>query len=143
MNSFFVIGLGLLLGLLGGFLLIRKYSSMRAQALLADAWAREEKRVRREIARLSRAEVKEAVEEELVEAVHKFPFNASEARFIGHPVEYVIFDGYTACKDGQSSELSSVVFVDVVTDRRALLLDAQLVRECISGGRVHWLTYQI
>lgn len=59
-------------------------------------------------------------------------FNARDARFLGSPVDFVVFDGLDA------GEVSRVVFVEVKTGRSGLSQRERLVREAVEAGRVEW-----
>jgi predicted Holliday junction resolvase-like endonuclease len=63
-------------------------------------------------------------------AIEPLPFAASDARFLGHPVHYVVFDGHS---DG---EARSVVFVHA----GPATAEWQAVEECVAQGRVGWET---
>ena len=57
-------------------------------------------------------------------------FEAADARFLGAPVDYVVFDGLCA------GELREVVFVEVKTGRARLNANERQVELAIREGRV-------
>jgi predicted Holliday junction resolvase-like endonuclease len=59
-------------------------------------------------------------------------FNARDARFLGSPVDFVVFDGLDA------GEVARVVFVEVKSGRSGLSARERLVREAVEAGRVEW-----
>lgn len=59
-------------------------------------------------------------------------FNPREARFLGAPIDFVIFDGL---EDGH---VDQVVFVEVKTGKARLSQRERLVRDAIQDGRITW-----
>ena len=95
--------------------------------------ARYTERVRAEAIRQSRAVTTGKIAEQLVPHFPSFPFNPREARFLGSPVDFVVFDGL---EDGG---VRQVVFVEVKTGGAVLNGRERLVREAVRAGRVEWL----
>lgn len=61
-----------------------------------------------------------------------FEFNPRDARFLGSPVDLVVFDGLS---DGQ---VRSVCFVEVKSGRATLTSRERMVRDAVADGRVSW-----
>jgi predicted Holliday junction resolvase-like endonuclease len=59
-------------------------------------------------------------------------FNPRDARFLGSPVDFVVFDGLDA------GEVARVVFVEVKSGRGALSARERLVRDAVEARRVEW-----
>jgi hypothetical protein len=57
-------------------------------------------------------------------------FDPTDARFLGTPIDFVIFDGL------DEGYVRQVMFVEVKTGRASLTAREQLVREAINDGRV-------
>jgi len=57
-------------------------------------------------------------------------FDPADARFLGAPVDFVVFDGLAA------GELREVVLVEIKTGGGRLNANERAVREAIDGGRV-------
>jgi predicted Holliday junction resolvase-like endonuclease len=114
-------GLGLLLGLLLGavYVLWWKWTYTRA--------------VRRDAVQRSEAVTVGKVAEQLLPFFPEFRFNPRDARFLGSPVDLVVFDGLA---DGV---VRRVVFIEVKTRGGRLTPRERLVRDAIAGGRVEWL----
>ncbi len=70
--------------------------------------------------------------EQLVPYLPEFPFNPKDARFLGSPVDFVVFDGLD---DGQ---VRRIVFVEVKTAASDLSTRERRVRDAIRSGRVEW-----
>ncbi|MGH7673173.1 MAG: Holliday junction resolvase-like protein [Gemmatimonadales bacterium] len=72
------------------------------------------------------------VYEQLLPYLPDFPFNPKDARFIGSPVDFVVFDGLS---DGL---VSRVVFVEVKTGAAELSTRERRVRDAVQERRVEW-----
>ena len=83
--------------------------------------------------RHSRAVTTGKVAEQLAPHFPEFPLNPREARFLGSPVDYVVFDGLEA------GEVRRIVFVEVKTGGAGLSGRERLVRDAVRAKRVEWI----
>lgn len=88
--------------------------------------------VRRDAVRRSQAVTAGKVYEQLVPYLPNFPFNPRDVRFLGAPVDLVVFDGMS---DGA---VRRVVFVEVKTGTSRLTERERQVRDAIEARRVEW-----
>ena len=72
------------------------------------------------------------VHEQLVPHLPGFGFNPKDARFLGSPVDFVIFDGLSA------GQVERVVFLEVKTGNATLTVRERQVKEAVVAGRVQW-----
>jgi predicted Holliday junction resolvase-like endonuclease len=72
------------------------------------------------------------VYEQLVPYLPDFPFNPKDARFLGSPVDFVVFDGLS---DGH---ITRIVFVEVKTGVAELSTRERRVRDAVNDARVEW-----
>ena len=72
------------------------------------------------------------VHEQLVPYLPEFGFNPKDARFLGSPVDLIVFDGLA---DG---ELRRVVFLEVKTGGAALTSRERQIRGVIEAREVAW-----
>ena len=129
--------------------LLRHTAWVRAEDRL-DAWAsRQSRQVRRQELSAGRAALKDLVGADVAAANTgasddtdrgALPFLPADARFIGDPVTFVVFDGHTEVKDRAAPTLRAISFVSLAGLDRAPTAEAQLVAECLAEGHVDWLT---
>ncbi len=112
--------LGLAIGLLIGLLAFIVWRAKHAGAIRADAVAK------------SRAVTVGKVSEQLVPYLPGFGYNPKDARFLGSPVDFVVFDGL------DEGTLERVVFLEVKTGAGALTARERAVRDAIQTGRIAW-----
>lgn len=101
--------------------------------LLLIRRGRSESEIRRDAVRRSQSVVTGKVTEHLVPLLGDFPFNPKDVRFLGTPVDLIVFDGM------DDDDLLEVVFVEVKTGRSANLSTRERrIRDAIRDGRVRW-----
>lgn len=66
-----------------------------------------------------------------------FPYSPSDARFVGNPVDYIVFDGLS------EGTLRQVVLVEVKTGGSALNAAQKQIRDAALAHRVDWFEYRI
>ena len=97
-----------------------------------------EARIREDTLRRSESVVAGKATEHLAPLLPGFEFDPRDARFLGSPVDFIVFDGLS---DGDVRE---VVFVEVKTGPSAALSSRErLVREAIEDRRVSFLEIRI
>jgi predicted Holliday junction resolvase-like endonuclease len=70
-------------------------------------------------------------------------YHPNEMRFIGDPIDYVIFDGYTDAQENNQS-IREIIFVDVKRgDREKSSLIQDQIKAAIAAGKVRWETIVI
>lgn len=97
-----------------------------------------EKIIRQDAIQRSQAVTVGKVTEHIVPHLPNFNFNPKDARFIGSPVDFVVFDGLN---DEESDQVRNVVFIEVKTGVSALTKRERLVRDAIKAGRVKWVEW--
>jgi predicted Holliday junction resolvase-like endonuclease len=111
---------GALFGLVAGWGYLQIWKVRYTRSMRADAVQR------------SQAVTTGKVFEQIVPHLPDFEFNPKDARFIGSPVDFVVFDGLN---DG---EVRQVVFVEVKTGRSELTMRERRVRDAVKAGKVAW-----
>ena len=110
----------------------------------SQTWAEQESSIRKDAADRSRYVLKGKIAEHMVPMYKDvFKYDPSDARFLGAPIDYVIFDGYTAVKDGNSDEPITVVLADIKTGNAQLNRTERKIKEAVEQGRVRWETIQL
>ncbi|MGY5875514.1 MAG: Holliday junction resolvase-like protein [Candidatus Thorarchaeota archaeon] len=114
------------------------------EAEFRATWAEQEASVRKDATKRSRFVLKGKIAEHIVPLLSDvFKYNPSDARFIGAPIDYLIFDGYTAVKDGNSDQPITVVLADVKTGGAQLSKTERRIKEAVEAGRVRWETIRL
>ncbi len=114
------IALGLGVGLLLATLYLLWWKARYTRMLRLDAVQR------------SQAVTAGKVYEQLVPYLPDFPFNPKDVRFLGTPVDLVVFDGLS------QGTVRRIVFVEVKTADADLSTRERRVREAVNARRVEW-----
>ncbi|MDR6629117.1 putative Holliday junction resolvase-like endonuclease [Acinetobacter lwoffii] len=92
----------------------------------------------------SRAVLKGKMAEQLAPIMPEFQYLPSDAKFLGDPVDYVVFDGYTDFRDGEGdAEDIEVVLIDIKSGGARLTKGQQAIARAIQEGRVRFETIRI
>ena len=92
----------------------------------------------------SRAVLKGKMAEQLAPIMPEFQYLPSDAKFLGDPVDYVVFDGYTDFRDGEGdAEDIEVVLIDIKSGGARLTKGQQAIARAIQEGRVRFKTIRI
>ena len=106
------------------------------QMALADA--------RKRSVNTSRAVLKGKMAEQFAPLFPEFQYLPSDAKFLGDPVDYVVFSGYSEFREGLISEDElEVVFIDIKSGQARLTKGQQAIAQAIKAGRVRFETIRI
>lgn len=100
-------------------------------------WERSLKEIRGEAIQASRRVLTGQFSEQLAPYLPGFPFSPSEARFIGKPVDFLIFKGM------DEKQISEVVFVEVKSGNAQLNQQQMHLRRVVEEGKVFWYEYRV
>jgi len=95
--------------------------------------ARYTRALRRDAVARSEAVTTGKVSEQLLPFLPGFPFNPKDARFLGSPVDLIVFDGLA------DEDVQRVVLVEVKTGNARLTTRERLIRDAVRAGHVEWL----
>ena len=120
---------GIAIGIAVGFFLAWAYLQLwkvqYAQAIREDAVQR------------SQAITAGKVYEQLIPYLPAFPYNPKDVRFLGSPVDLVVFDGLAAgC-------VERIVFLEVKTGGAGLTQRERSVRDAIEDGSIEWAELRV
>src|SRR5712692_1713138 len=94
------------------------------------------KGIREDAIQKSQAVTLGKVTEHLVPYLPGFEFDPRDVRFLGTPIDLIVFDGLC------NGSVKRVVFVEVKTGRSSLTPRERFVREAVAANRVEWLEYR-
>ena len=107
--------------------------SEKADTLFRTWKLDEEKKIRQDAVKKSEAVTRGKVTEHLIPYFSDFEYNPKDARFLGTPVDFIVFDGLS------EGEMKKVVFIEVKSGKTDTLSKREkLVRECVDRGKVSY-----
>lgn len=94
---------------------------------------------RRQSVGQSRAVLKGKMAEQMAPLLPGFAYLPSDARFLGDPVDYVVFDGYSIVKDGGDPDAAlEVVILDIKQGKSTLTGGQRRIARAVEAGRVRF-----
>ena len=92
----------------------------------------------------SRATIKGRIAEQFAPMLPEFEYLPSDAKFLGDPIDYVIFDGYTEWRDGNlPAEQIEVILMDIKSGNARLSKGQIAIEQAVNQGRVRFETLHI
>ena len=85
----------------------------------------------------SRAVLSGQFSEQIAPYMPDFPYKPTEARFIGKPVDFVVFKGM------DEKKIDEVVFVEVKSGQSQLSKVEKTLKETIQNKKVSWSEYKV
>ncbi len=93
--------------------------------------------IREDAIKRSRAVLTGAFSEQLAPYLPDFKYSPTEVRFIGKPIDFVVFKGL------DNKEPTEVVFVEVKSGKSQLSTPERKLRDVIKNKKVSWEIYRI
>ena len=116
----------------------RRRSQARIEQLLTDH-ARSVADARRESVERSRSSLKGQIAERMAPLLPGFPYHPADARFLGDPIDYLVFDGYTAVRDDhQEGAAIEIVLLEVKEGGSTLSPIQRAVARSVEEGRIRF-----
>jgi predicted Holliday junction resolvase-like endonuclease len=98
--------------------------------------------IRKDSVNRSRSTLKGKIAEQMAPLLPEFTFNPADARFIGSPVDYIIFDGLTDVADEKKKEIR-IIFMDVKHGSGSLTRTQRVIRDAVGEKKVSWETLRV
>lgn len=144
-----IIGLSFALGaacvylLLGGSRKLRREYEYRL-AELERQHQEALKTAKRDSVTASRAVLKGKLAEQFAPVLPEFPYLPADAKFIGDPIDYIVFDGYSDYRAGTGSAADiRIVLIDIKSGQARLSDGQRAIAEAIRRKRVDFETLHI
>lgn len=98
----------------------------------------DKKNIRKDAVKRSKAVIGGQVAEQIAPFLPDFPANPSDARFIGKPVDFIVFSGLS-----ETEKIDEILFVEVKTGKSALNEREKEVKKAVEKGNVRYVEYRI
>ncbi len=113
--------------------IIQESGTETALSMLTQWKIDSEKTIRKDAANRSVRVVLGKVTENLVPFTETFKFNPRDTRFIGSPIDLIVFDGID-----EKLDTITIYFIEVKTGTSALSQKQRKIKDAIDAGRVRW-----
>lgn len=102
-----------------------------------EEWGVQAEESRRASLAKSRQVIGGSFSEQLSPYLPDFPFDPTEARFIGRPVDFIVFSGLA------SGNVEEVIFVEVKSGKSKLSRNEVSIRNAVAAGKVRFTEYRV
>lgn len=132
---------GLILGFVIAYILIQKIAEAKYKIEL-QRWKHEmEESIRKETLERSRAVLKGKISEQILPLLPEFKYNSADARFLGNPIDYIIFNGYSEYEN--KDKPMDIIFMDVKKGKGKLTKGQEKIKEAVEKKKVKWETLNL
>lgn len=129
--------IGILLLIILGLILYNIYQKRMINIRVQQQVQHEKDRIRKDALTRSRAVLKGKIGEQMAPLLEAFPFQPADARFIGSPIDYIVFDGYS------QNHPTEIVLIDIKTGNAQLSPTEKRIASLVNAKRVRWMTIRI
>jgi len=132
MNPFFIyffVAIGAILVLLLGYFF--------GVVIANHKWKDKLPEIRQEAAAKSRSVLRGLFSEQLAPYLPDFPYSPTEARFIGKPVDFIVFEGM------DEKKINSVKFVEVKSGKSQLTQQEKELKKTVESKKVSFEEYRM
>jgi predicted Holliday junction resolvase-like endonuclease len=98
--------------------------------------------IRKDSVNRSRFTLKGRIAEQMAPLLPSFGYLPADARFIGSPVDYIIFDGLSSVADEKGSDIR-IIFMDVKQGSATLSRTQRLIKKAVEEKAVTWQTLHL
>ena len=121
---------------------IRKETEAYYKELFNSWCITHEKKIRKDSVERSRSIIRGQATE------HLAPFiinnsNPKDYRFLGSPIDYIIFHGLSDVLDGEKQSIEKITFLDIKTGKSRLNKSQRKIRDAINNGKVEFVMRKI
>ena len=134
--------IALVAGFLLGWLFVKAQINAIEQRYRADLgrWKTESAaEIRKDSVNRSRSTLKGKIAEQMAPLLPSFGYLPADARFIGSPIDYIIFDGLSSVADEKGSSIR-IVFMDVKHGSATLSRTQRIIKKAVEEKAVEWQT---
>jgi predicted Holliday junction resolvase-like endonuclease len=118
----------LLIAIFAGLFLYQAYTNNR----LKHEFLRREDEIRKDAIQRSRDVLEGKIYEQLAPLFPSWVFDPSDAKFLGMPIDYVVFSGLA------KGEPTEIVFIEVKTGKSQLSKHQRQLKKLVSEGKVRF-----
>ena len=129
-----------LIGLSVYLFLQNKKLEMSFEKRVKDFLDENEEKIRKDAISRSARTLSGKTLEKLIPFLEKFEHNPHDVRWIGDPVDLVVFDGYS---ESGRKDVDGVTFVEIKSGESKLHTGQRKIKDAVKKGKVRWEEFRI
>ena len=102
----------------------------------------EEERIRSDAIARSARTLSGKTLERFVPFLEDFPYDPHDARWIGDPIDFIIFDGYSSNKE-RNGEIKQIVFCEIKSGESTLSKIQKRIKDIVLKKKVKWEDFRV
>lgn len=83
----------------------------------------------------SRAVLKGKISEEIAPFLPNFPYDSSDCKFFGSPIDFIVFEGMS------KGNITKIIILDVKTGKSQLSKIQNQIKKCAENGRIEFVKF--
>ncbi len=100
-------------------------------------WEKNIDKIRKDAVQKSRAVLRGHFSEQLAPYLPDFNFNPSECKFLGKPIDFIVFEGL------DEKNVKEIVFLEVKSGKSKLSGVEKSLKEAVKNKKVRWEEYRV
>ncbi len=125
--------IALIVGIFVSYFVGYKYGAFKRDKF----WEAEIPEHRKDAILKSRAVLSGQFSEQLAPYLPDFPFSPTECRFLGKPIDFIVFSG------ADKGKIEEIVFVETKSGKSRLSSQEKGLKEAVLGKKVKWVEYRV
>jgi len=113
---------------------------MKFEQRIKEWKEKEEEKIREDAIKRSARILSGKTLEKLVPFLENFPYDAHDVRWIGDPIDLIIFDGYSS---SQGKDVKQIVFCEVKSGKSKISRIQNKIKEAVEKKKVRWEEFKI
>ena len=126
-----------LIGIVALFLIILFIGYLIGKYISKKQWESEIPILREDAIKQSRAVLSGQFSEQIAPYLPNFPYKPTEVRFIGKPIDFIVFEGM------DEKKIDEVVFVEVKSGQSQLSRVEKNLKLAIENKKIAWYEYKV
>lgn len=123
----------ILISVILGFILGKKFGYYQGTKEIEKTLPK----IRQDAIKMSKSVVGGFATEQLAPYLPNFKYNPSEVRFIGKPIDFLVFKGM------DNKEIEEIIFVEVKTGKSQLNTNEKSLKKAIEEKKIKWEEYRL
>ena len=119
-----------------------QYRLNKKIAYLISKQAKELEIAREEAVAKSKEVIRGKVTEEIVPVLPGFKYTLSDTKFMGNPIDYIVFDRMSNIRDTRNGEIT-IVLADVKTGKAGLTKVQRAIKDAVDNNRVRFEIWEV
>jgi predicted Holliday junction resolvase-like endonuclease len=129
--------------ILSVYLLVKNIEwKLRFKQKINEWKEKDEKNIREDAIKRSARTLSGKTLEKFVPFLEDFPYDPHDVRWLGDPVDLVIFDGYSANKTS-GDEIKQIVFCEIKSGNSVLSKIQSRIRHLVENKKIKWHEFRI